>query len=102
MLLDVYVNHLCGRDYLDSDNRASDDVTNPEKVRSLLQDIREARQAKSREGVSKLDHSELSVSIWFSSSARLCAYLEPRPSFRISAPWKSTRSGLSSCALWAF
>lgn len=27
----------------------------------LLKDIREARQAKSREGLSKLDHSELSV-----------------------------------------
>ncbi|KAI0727309.1 Psf2-domain-containing protein [Fomitopsis betulina] len=40
---------------------ASDDITNPEKVRSLLQDIREARQAKSREGISKIDHSELSL-----------------------------------------
>ncbi|KAH9833731.1 Psf2-domain-containing protein [Rhodofomes roseus] len=40
---------------------ASDDISNPEKVRSLLQDIREARQAKSRDGVSKLDHSELSL-----------------------------------------
>ncbi|EED82674.1 predicted protein [Postia placenta Mad-698-R] len=40
---------------------ASDDIINPDKVRSLLQDIREARQAKSREGLSKLDHSELSL-----------------------------------------
>ena len=41
---------------------ASDDLQNPEKIRMLLQDIREARQAKSREGISKLDHSDLSVS----------------------------------------
>ncbi|KAH9927238.1 uncharacterized protein B0H18DRAFT_1084766 [Fomitopsis serialis] len=40
---------------------ASDDISNPDKVRSLLQDIREARQAKSRDGVSKIDHSELSL-----------------------------------------
>jgi hypothetical protein len=41
--------------------RASDDVQNAEKVRSLLKDLREARQAKSRDGLSQLDHSELSV-----------------------------------------
>jgi len=40
---------------------ASDDFQNPDKLRSLLKDIREARQAKSREGLSKLDHSELSL-----------------------------------------
>ncbi|KZT05661.1 Psf2-domain-containing protein [Laetiporus sulphureus 93-53] len=40
---------------------APDDVSNPDKIRSLLQDIREARQAKSQEGLSKLDHSELSL-----------------------------------------
>jgi GINS complex subunit 2 len=40
---------------------ASDDFQNPDKIRSLLKDIREARQAKSREGLSQLDHSELSV-----------------------------------------
>ncbi|KAI0920928.1 hypothetical protein AcW2_006053 [Taiwanofungus camphoratus] len=40
---------------------APDDISNPDKIRSLLQDIREARQAKSREGLSKLDHSELSL-----------------------------------------
>jgi len=40
---------------------ASDDFQNPDKIRSLLKDIREARQAKSREGLSKLDHSELSL-----------------------------------------
>ncbi|TCD69244.1 DNA replication protein psf2 [Steccherinum ochraceum] len=40
---------------------ASDDFQNPDKLRSLLKDIREARQAKSREGLAKLDHSELSL-----------------------------------------
>lgn len=41
---------------------ASDDLENPERIRSLLKDLREARQAKSREGLKTLDHSELSVS----------------------------------------
>jgi GINS complex subunit 2 len=40
---------------------ASDDLENPEKLRSLLKDLREARQAKSREGLKTLDHSELSL-----------------------------------------
>jgi len=40
---------------------ASDDIQNSDKVRSLLKDIREARQAKSREGLQKIDHSELSL-----------------------------------------
>ncbi|KAI0346875.1 GINS complex, PSF2 component [Trametopsis cervina] len=40
---------------------ASDDFQSPDKIRSLLKDIREARQAKSRDGLSKLDHSELSL-----------------------------------------
>ncbi|KAI0353038.1 Psf2-domain-containing protein [Trametes cingulata] len=38
---------------------APDDLQNPDRIRSLLKDIREARQAKSREGLSKLDHNEL-------------------------------------------
>ncbi len=42
-------------------NRAPDDIQNSDKVRSLLKDIREARQAKSREGLQKIDHSELGV-----------------------------------------
>ncbi|KAH7916292.1 hypothetical protein BJ138DRAFT_1140013 [Hygrophoropsis aurantiaca] len=41
---------------------ASDDVENADKVRSLLKDLREARQAKSRDGLQKLDHSELTLS----------------------------------------
>ena len=40
---------------------ASDDLENPDRIRTLLKDIREARQAKSREGITKLDHSELGV-----------------------------------------
>ncbi|KAL4076181.1 Psf2-domain-containing protein [Scleroderma citrinum] len=40
---------------------APDDVPSAERVRSLLKDLREARQAKSREGLAKLDHSELSL-----------------------------------------
>ena len=40
---------------------ASDDLENPDQVRSLLKDLREARQAKSREGLKHLDHSELGV-----------------------------------------
>ncbi|KAI9574762.1 Psf2-domain-containing protein [Boletus coccyginus] len=40
---------------------ASDDVHNAEKVRSLLKDLREARQSKSRDGLSQIDNSELSL-----------------------------------------
>ncbi|KAF9448979.1 Psf2-domain-containing protein [Macrolepiota fuliginosa MF-IS2] len=40
---------------------ASDDLEQPDKLRSLLKDFREARQAKSREGLKQLDHSELSL-----------------------------------------
>ncbi|PPQ66589.1 hypothetical protein CVT26_009489 [Gymnopilus dilepis] len=40
---------------------ASDDLESPDKIRSLLKDLREARQAKSREGLKTLDHSELSL-----------------------------------------
>lgn len=59
---------------------ASDDLEQPDKLRSLLKNLREARQAKSREGLKQLDHSELSVrSPLFSSSIpmidRLCDVL---------------------------
>ncbi|KAN0126713.1 hypothetical protein V8E52_000353 [Russula decolorans] len=37
------------------------DIQNSDKIRYLLKDIREARQAKSREGLQKIDHSELSL-----------------------------------------
>ncbi|KAJ4492093.1 Psf2-domain-containing protein [Lentinula edodes] len=41
---------------------ASDDIQNTDKIRSLLKDLREARQAKSREGLEELNRSELSLS----------------------------------------
>ena len=40
---------------------APDDLQNPDRIRSLLKDIREARQAKSCDGLVKLDHNELLV-----------------------------------------
>ncbi|KAG2013305.1 DNA replication complex GINS protein PSF2 [Coprinopsis cinerea AmutBmut pab1-1] len=40
---------------------ASDDLENPDQIRSLLKDLREARQAKSRAGLSQIDHSDLSL-----------------------------------------
>jgi len=54
---------------------ASDDLENPDKIRTLLKDIREARQAKSREGITKLDHSELGVRHPPSSRSVLCLIL---------------------------
>ncbi|CAE6365566.1 DNA replication complex GINS protein PSF2 [Cryptococcus neoformans var, neoformans B-3501A] [Rhizoctonia solani] len=39
---------------------AFEDITSSEKVRNLLKDIREARQAKFRAGLKDLDHLELS------------------------------------------
>ena len=41
--------------------RAPDDIHSPEKIRGLLKDIREARQAKSRDGLAKLDPDLLDV-----------------------------------------
>jgi hypothetical protein len=79
-------------------NRAPDDIQNSEKVRSLLKDIREARQAKSRDGLQKIDHSELSVR---SVLVGLSSALTVTVSYRIYVPWKSTKSALSLCALWA-
>ena len=40
---------------------APDDPQQPDKLRSLLKDLREARQAKSRDGLAVLDHNALSV-----------------------------------------
>jgi GINS complex subunit 2 len=42
-------------------NSASDDIEDPVKIRTLLKDLREVRQAKSRDGLQALDYSELSV-----------------------------------------
>ncbi|KAJ7241906.1 DNA replication complex GINS protein PSF2 [Mycena haematopus] len=41
---------------------ASDDLQNPDKLRTLLQDLREARQAKARAGLENLEHSILGLS----------------------------------------
>lgn len=38
---------------------ASDDLEEPDRLRSLLKDLREARQAKSREGLRVLDNNAL-------------------------------------------
>jgi hypothetical protein len=72
---------------------ASDDLENPDKIRSLLKDLREARQAKSRDGLKTLDHSELSVRL-FAPRVR-CATEEPISllSCQTCVQWKSTRSG---------
>ncbi|KAF8663370.1 hypothetical protein AX16_000945 [Volvariella volvacea WC 439] len=40
---------------------ASDDLENPDKLRSLLKDFREARQAKTRAGLVKINSNELSL-----------------------------------------
>ena len=46
-------------------HRASDDIPSPDKVRSILKDLREARQSKSREGMEVIDavHVEVSSSL---------------------------------------
>ena len=49
-------------------DRASDDLENSDKLRSLLKDLREARQAKCRAGLSQIDHSELSVRLFYLES----------------------------------
>jgi GINS complex subunit 2 len=46
---------------------AADDLQNPDKIRTLLKDLREARQAKSREGLKKLDHIALTVQFFLAS-----------------------------------
>jgi GINS complex subunit 2 len=62
VILDMLVGTLLGyEDDTETVDSASDDLENPDKIRTLLKDIREARQAKSREGITKLDHSELGV-----------------------------------------
>ncbi|KAF5358901.1 hypothetical protein D9758_004821 [Tetrapyrgos nigripes] len=40
---------------------APDDIQDTEKIRSILKDLREARQAKSREGLANLDRGEFSL-----------------------------------------
>jgi GINS complex subunit 2 len=43
-------------------NSASDDIPQPERIRSLLKDLREVRQGKAREGIQHLNPVELNVS----------------------------------------
>lgn len=78
---------------------APDDLENPDRLRSLLKDIREARQAKSREGLDQLDHNELTVSSLIGRNTR-------RPttstSYLTYVPWRSTKFDLSLSALWMF
>jgi len=69
---------------------ASDDLENPDKLRSLLKDLREARQAKSREGLKQLDYSELSVR--FLHLRCIFALLTGCSSCLISARRRSTSS----------
>lgn len=78
---------------------APDDLQNPEKLRTLLKDIREARQAKSRDGLSKLDHNELMVCSL--QSYILVQMFKLYHSCRTSVRWRSTRSVPSSFAGWA-
>jgi GINS complex subunit 2 len=80
VLLDVLVcNHIAFFSaYLLFNSSASDDLDNPDKIRLLLQDLREARQAKSRDGLQKLDHSELSVSVTLfpCDPCSICSHLQ--------------------------
>lgn len=46
-------------------SRASDDLLNPDKLRSLLKDIREARQAKTRDLLLKLNPNAMDVRRFF-------------------------------------
>jgi len=41
---------------------ASDDLDNPDQLRSLLKALRETRQTKSREGLRQIDHNGLTLS----------------------------------------
>ena len=44
-----------------TNNRASDDLESADKLRTILKDLREARQAKSRDGLRLLDTNALLV-----------------------------------------
>ena len=66
VLLDMYV---CSRPrvFLLIILRAPDDIMEPDKIRILLKDIREARQAKSRQLLLTLDTPHTAVCIYFIS-----------------------------------
>jgi hypothetical protein len=67
---------------------ASDDLPNPDKIRSLLKDLREARQAKARSGLEGLEHSTLGVRLPLNCSLKA----HEKSSYPICLPWRSTRS----------
>lgn len=76
--------------------RASDDLENPDKLRTLLKDLREARQAKSRDGLKTLDHSELSVRISVCSTSAPWYIKTLINSFQTFARWRLMKFDLSS------
>lgn len=51
-------------------------MQNADKIKSLLKDLREARQAKSRDGLQKLDHSELSVSSTWLAHRKFLTFIQ--------------------------
>ena len=53
--------------------RAPDDMPSPERVRSLLKDLREVRQGKAREGLEHLNPVELNVSSSYLGANRVPA-----------------------------
>jgi hypothetical protein len=84
----------------DSSPSASDDLQNPDKIRFVLKDLREARQAKCRDGLQKLDHSELSVRQDIARKTEPCSLDAINIlSCQTSAQWRSTRYDLSSSTL---
>lgn len=99
LLLDVYVRVVSTTNiYPDIVYSAPDDIQNSDKIRSLLKDIREARQAKSREGLQKIDHSELSVRDIIYHPLRVFTVIT---SCRTFVLWKSMKYGRSLCVPWA-
>ena len=51
--LSISLTHIC--------RSAPDDIPSPERIRSLLKDLREVRQGKAREGLEHLNPVELNV-----------------------------------------
>lgn len=51
---------------------AADDIQDTDKLRSLLKDLREARQAKSREGLDQLNRGGTECELSFRFSSLTC------------------------------
>ncbi|KAF8622058.1 hypothetical protein AX15_007209 [Amanita polypyramis BW_CC] len=75
---------------------ASDDLESSDKLRSLLKDLREARQAKCRAGLSEMDYTELTVRPPNPTSKSL---FDSKSSSQIFVPWKLTKSAHSLYSL---